>query len=77
MQRLPITVQSQSTRLAAVRPLTLGKPGDFLCPALAARGWAWRAPPGRRERVTNELTAQSQSVRCRAVFFLAEEYAHR
>ena len=25
-------------------------------------------PPGRRERVTNALTAQSQSVRCRAVF---------
>ena len=49
---------------------TLGKPGVFLCPALAARGWAWRAPPGRRERVTNALTAQSQSVRCRAVYML-------
>lgn len=52
----PITVQSQSTRLAAVNPLTLGKPGAFLCPALAERGWAWRSPPGRRERLTYLLT---------------------
>lgn len=53
MQQLPITVQSQRPRLAAVKPLTLGEPGDFLCPALVARGWAGRAPPGRRERITH------------------------
>lgn len=34
MQRFPITVQSQSTRLAAVKPLTLGKPGAFLYPII-------------------------------------------
>ena len=66
MQQFPITVQSQRPRLAAVKPLALGKPGDFLCPALAARGWAGRMRDPRQAGETHlPVDADAPSLLCR------------
>ena len=44
-------------------------PGAFSCPAPSARGWARRAPPGRRDRDQSSLTAELVALRCRAAIF--------
>ena len=50
--------------------------GAFSCPAPSARGWARRAPPGRRDRDRPSLTAELVALRCRAGILLPRGDIH-
>lgn len=61
-------------REAATSPRHM--PGAFSCPAPSARGWARRAPPGRRDRDRPSLTAELVALRCRAGILLPRGDIH-